>query len=312
MSKLSFSDKLRIFFDVASNSGLYIIILLLLIIVGIVYFTTNKRNSKRNKIIYSATTILIVVSLILAYHGSLNKMFQYMMDNLFIVIYFPNLAIYLAALIITNIILWISVFNYKTSKSIKTLNITVYIILNYLLALILNIINEKKLDIFTQSSIYGNQKVTALIELSSTLFIVWIIFLVVYKIILIYLRKDYKPKVKKILIKKKVKKLPENFVPLENPIYVYGNAPKRSVIVKEQPQIIKSEEYEELKQLDSLLTLEDYKKVLKLLKDQNEKKQQEEAIKKEIKEEQIKYDELIKKQRNTEQQKYEELLNLYR
>lgn len=312
MSKLSFSDKLRIFFDVASNSGLYIIILFLLIIVGIVYFTTNKRNSKRNKIIYSATTILIVVSLILAYHGSLNKMFQYMMDNLFIVIYFPNLAIYLAALIITNIILWISVFNYKTSKSIKTLNITVYIILNYLLALILNIINEKKLDIFTQSSIYGNQKVTALIELSSTLFIVWIIFLVVYKIILIYLRKDYKPKVKKILIKKKVKKLPENFVPLENPIYVYGNAPKRPVIVKEQPQIIKSEEYEELKQLDSLLTLEDYKKVLKLLKDQNEKKQQEEAIKKEIKEEQIKYDELIKKQRNTEQQKYEELLNLYR
>ena len=52
MSKLSFSDKLRILFDVASNSGLYIIILLLLIIVGIVYFTTNKRNSKRNKIIY--------------------------------------------------------------------------------------------------------------------------------------------------------------------------------------------------------------------------------------------------------------------
>ena len=41
-------------------------------------------------------------------------------------------------------------------------------------------------------------------------------------------------------------------------------------------------------------------------------RQQEEAIKKEIKEEQIKYDELIKKQRNTEQQKYEELLNLYR
>ena len=113
MSKLSFSDKLRIFFDVASNSGLYIIILLLLIIVGIVYFTTNKRNSKRNKIIYSATTILIVVSLILAYHGSLNKMFQYMMDNLFIVIYFPNLAIYLAALIITNIILHITKLSEK-------------------------------------------------------------------------------------------------------------------------------------------------------------------------------------------------------
>ena len=312
MSKLSFIDKLRILLDISKSSSLYIFILALLIFVGIIFITTNKKNAKRNKMIYASISVFILVTLVIAYHASLSNMLKYMMDNFFIVVYFPNLAIYLAALIATNIILWISLFNYKTTKSIKTLNVSVYIIMNYLLALILNIVNKNNLDIFTQKSVYGKKNATALIELSSIIFIVWIIFLVIYKIILIYIRKDYQPKVKKILIKKKVKKLPENFVPLENPIYVYGNAPKRPVIVKEQPQIIKSEEYEELKQLDSLLTLEDYKKVLKLLKDQNEKKQQEEAIKKEIKEEQIKYDELIKKQRNTEQQKYEELLNLYR
>ena len=207
MSKLSFIDKLRILLDISKSSSLYIFILALLIFVGIIFITTNKKNAKRNKMIYASISVFILVTLVIAYHASLSNMLKYMMDNFFIVVYFPNLAIYLAALIATNIILWISLFNYKTTKSIKTLNVSVYIIMNYLLALILNIVNKNNLDIFTQKSVYGNKNATALIELSSIIFIVWIIFLVIYKIILIYIRKDYQPKVKKILIKKKVKKL---------------------------------------------------------------------------------------------------------
>ena len=88
-------------------------------------------------------------------------------------------------LIITNIIVWISIFSFKSSKLIKRLNIAIYVIMNYLLALILSVINTNKLDIFTQESIYGNKKVTALIELSSGVFLIWIIFLILYKLILI-------------------------------------------------------------------------------------------------------------------------------
>ena len=312
MSKLSFLDKLRILFDLSKSSILYLIILIALISLGIVLISNNRKNEKRNKTIYISISVFILFTLIIMYHSSLGNMFQYMMENFFVVLYFPNLAIYLSALIATNIILWISIFSYKSSKQIKTLNTIVYIIMNYLLALLLNVINKNNLDIFTKKSVYTNENATALIELSSTLFFTWIIFLIIYKIILIYLRKDYKPKVKKILIKKRVKKLPENFLPVTSPSYIYGEAPKKPVVEQEKPVIIKENINNEVNEYEKMLTLDDYKRVLKLLQSQTEKKKQETAIRKDLEIEQKKYDDLIKKQHKNEQAKYEELLNLYR
>lgn len=312
MSKLSFLDKLRILFDLSKSSVLYLIILIALISLGIVLISNNRKNEKRNKTIYISISVFILFTLIIMYHFSLGNMFQYMMENFFIVLYFPNLAIYLSALIATNIILWISIFSYKSSKQIKTLNTIVYIIMNYLLALLLNVINKNNLDIFTKKSVYTNENATALIELSSTLFFTWIIFLIIYKIILIYLRKDYKPKVKKILIKKRVKKLPENFLPVTSPSYIYGEAPKKPVVEQEKPVMIKENINNEVNEYEKMLTLDDYKRVLKLLQSQTEKKKQETAIRKDLEIEQKKYDDLIKKQHKNEQAKYEELLNLYR
>ncbi|MBQ6498032.1 MAG: hypothetical protein IJI58_04900 [Bacilli bacterium] len=267
MSKLSFFDKLRILLDVSISSSLYLIVLILLLVVGYIFLTTTKKTAKRNKIIYLLISIFIIALLIVTYHGSLSKMFDYMMNNFFIALYFPNLAIYLAAIIITNIIVWISIFSFKTDKLVKRLNIAIYIIMNYLLALILSVINTNKLDIFNQEAIYGNKKVTALIELSSGIFIAWIIFLILYKIILIYLKKDYKPRVKKVIVKKPVKKLPVNFEPKQMPDYLYGNVPKKQV-----EEIIITQE-KEVK--EDIFTKDDYLLLSKLLSQQKEKIRQE-------------------------------------
>lgn len=267
MSKLSFFDKLRILLDVSISSSLYLIVLILLLVVGYIFLTTTKKTAKRNKIIYLLISIFIIALLIVTYHGSLSKMFDYMMNNFFIALYFPNLAIYLAAIIITNIIVWTSIFSFKTDKLVKRLNIAIYIIMNYLLALILSVINTNKLDIFNQEAIYGNKKVTALIELSSGIFIAWIIFLILYKIILIYLKKDYKPRVKKVIVKKPVKKLPVNFEPKQMPDYLYGNVPKKQV-----EEIIITQE-KEVK--EDIFTKDDYLLLSKLLSQQKEKIRQE-------------------------------------
>ena len=262
MNELSLIDKLRILIDVSVSSSMYLIVIILLLVAGYIFITTTKKTAKRNKIIYLCISIFIMVLLIVSYHGSLSKMFDYMMNNFFVAIYFPNLAIYLAALIITNIIVWISIFSFKSSKLIKRLNIAIYVIMNYLLALILSVINTNKLDIFTQESMYGNKKVTALIELSSGVFLIWIIFLILYKLILIYLKKDYKPKVKKVIVKKPVKKLPTNFEPKEFPDYIYGHSLNKK---KEEP-IIK----EKVVQKD-VFTKDEYLIMAKVLKEQKEK-----------------------------------------
>lgn len=279
MSKLSLFDKIGILLETMISSNLYIFACLIFIVLGIVLSTTNKKNEKRNKIFYISYTIFILVFILVSYNSSLGKMFSYMMNNFFIAIYFPNLAIYLAAIIVTNIILFISVFNYKITTSIKNLNITIFTIMNYLLLLILNTISKNGLDIFSKESIYNNKQCLALIELSSTIFIVWLLFLIIYRIILIYLKKEYRPKVKKVIVRKKIKKLPDNYQPLNIPDYVYGNIPSKQTHNVTNNQAISRE-------LESRFTLEEYKLFSKILKEQKNEisiEKEKEVLKEELK-----------------------------
>ena len=281
MSKLSLIDKLNVLINVSMASQTYLIALVVLLVFGIILAFTNKKNEKLHKILYFIMTVVIIAMLVASYHSSLGKMINYMMNNFFIVVYFPNIAIYLAAIIAMNIIVWISIFSFKSSRQIRVLNISVYVIMNYLMALLLKIINSNHLDIFDQQSIYSNKEATSLIELSSIVFIVWIIFLVLYKIILIYIKKEYKPKVKRIIVRKKVKKLPENFEPTMTPEKVYGNIPHRETLVINTNEVLKtddvidtSEKTEDeilLEHFSKQFTLEDYKLFARILKEQQEK-----------------------------------------
>lgn len=291
MNKLTFIDKINVLFSTSINSKIFLILLILLIVFGVSLFKTNKQNEKKHKIIYIAVTVFMFLYVFISYFDSIGKIFSYMMNNFFIVVFFPNLAIYLAALIITSIIVWISIFSYKTPRQIKILNITIYIIINYLFALSLSEIKQQKLDVFSQSAIYENKVVSSLISLSSTIFIIWIIFLIIYKILLIYIRKDYKPKVKKVIVKRKVKQLPENFIPTTMPSYIYGNTNNKEINYIRGYQ--KSKEYEELKKLEKKLTLEDYKLLLKMLTEEKKRKKREKEIQEEKEREIKKYDELL-------------------
>ena len=303
MSKLSFLDKLKIFFEVSKNSFWFPIIMILLLGVAVVLLSNKKKSMKQEKTISIIFSILIVLLVFIVYHVSIANIFDYMMDNLFITIYFPTITIYFAAMIITNIIVWISLINQKTSKLIKRVNMIIYILMNYLLALILNIINTEKLDVFTQSSIYSNKKVTALIELSSIVFMVWIIFLILYRIILVYIRKDYKLLETRSIIKRIENKLPDNYKTIQLPSYIkkLGKVQEENKVIQPIPEIVdlrletsenttikvdpleeikkKKEETEKLtKEFEKMLTVEDYHLLLKLLQEQKErgiKKQQE-------------------------------------
>ena len=241
MSKISLAEKWQILLEVTKSSYWFLLIIVLLGILGVMLLNTNKKTKNRNKKIYIVSSSIIVVLIIIMYHGPITNIFDYMMNNLCIAMYFPNLAIYFAALIIMNIILWISLFHSKTSEIIKKTNINVYILMNYLLVLILSIINKDNLDVFTQSSVYNNKNATALIELSSLLFIIWILFLIVYKIILSYLTKDEKEKIKKVIVTKPVKVLPNNYEPIHVPNYSYGNINKKKELEQEQEKFTELE-----------------------------------------------------------------------
>lgn len=266
MSKASITDKLGILFSESTSSILHILLFVLLIALGITLLATNKKNKKRNKKIYLMTTIVTFSIVVVTYHGSLSNIFDYMMNNLFIAIYFPNLAIYLGAIILTNIILWVSVFNSKTSDIIKKVNIIIYIIMNYLLFLVLGIINQNNLDVFIQKSVYENEKASALIELSSVIFITWILFLTFYKIILSYIKGEETKKIKKVIVKQREKILPENFIPTISPEIIYKNVKDRTV--RKENKVSLTNYYEDVVRKNHQLMIEDTINIEPILKEE--------------------------------------------
>jgi len=252
MSKLSLLDKLKVLSDVTSSSGLFIVAIVILIALAALLITTNTKTKKISRFVCIAIYGAIIIVSILFYREELFELFDYMMNNFFIAIYFPNLAIYFAAIVTTNIILWISIFNRKITKWIRTINTIIFCFIHYLLILIINIITTNKLDIFDQTSIYENQEALALTELSSTIFVVWILFLIIYKIIRIYQdNQEINPKeelensplekeIRKELPKEPIiktetiikRKLPDSIKKTEVPSIIQGN------IRKKQPENI--------------------------------------------------------------------------
>ncbi|MBQ6477718.1 MAG: hypothetical protein IJI43_04740 [Bacilli bacterium] len=326
MSKLSLFDKIKILIDVTSSSGLFMMALLLVVSMAYIFATTNKKNAKSSKIAYLIIYALIMIAVGIMYGGSIGTMFDYMMNNFFVAVYFPNLAVYFAAIIATNIILWVSMFNFKVTKLIKRINVVVYSILHYLLILIINVITTKKLDVFKQKSVYENKQALGLIELSSAIFVIWIIFLIIYRLIRKYQTKKEPEKVK--VIKKRI--IPSNINVVKHPTEVNDITEEKTILpeninvlnhpesikletkdlltaekpvilpnninIVKHPSIIKEDiepVVEKTPTMDEMFSVDDYKLVLKLLKEYKEKeyKETEEKLKK-IKEDELRYKEL--------------------
>lgn len=280
MARLSFVEKLSVLFNLTKSSSLYLVVLLAVTALGLILLTSNRKNAKSVKFFYVLIYMIMISIVLYIYRDNLSNMMDYMMDNLFIIIYFPNLAIYLAAILISNIICLVTVFSKKIPKIIRKINILMYCVISYILILILNIISENNLDVFNQSSVYGNTTAQALIELTSTIFIAWVCFLIIYKIIKPYFFKEKVPT--KVIVKKVVKK-PANYKPVEAPYQV--KAVNNTIKVEKEPK-------ENTTKYDDLLTIDDYKLLLNILKEQKEKERQEKERQERIDKEQAKYREL--------------------
>ena len=287
MEKLTLGKELSLFFKIISENKFSIVILLFLIFLTFIFITTNKKNIKTTKKIYIGIYSFITLFLLIFNGKHLGKFFDYMMNNFFIAIYFPNFAIYFAAIIISNIIVLISIFNQKITKLIKNINIIVYTFITYLLILLIGIISKSDLDVYSQASIYKNTSAHALISLTSTVFMLWIIFLILYTIIKKFIIKDKNKE--EVIVKEKIVKeriLPDNIKEVPIPAFATVVTPinEEEINRKAEIEIQKrvNDRLRETHQLDSMLSKKDYMIILKMLKDKDKYEEASKEVDQEI------------------------------
>lgn len=244
MTRVSLFEKIKSLVEIISSSYFFIFMLIVFIILSIYLFNTIKKDEIKTKKTYVYAYAVIIFAIMIFYNSQIFDLLDYLIDNIFIILCFPNLAVYIAMIIFLNMVMIKSVFSKKITNINKIIYIIVYSSIHFILILILNLINKNNINVYDQTSLYSNQELLNLVSLSVIIFILWTL----YNIITYFINKaNYKIKEP---IKKEIKEYDHNTIKIEKNFdnQIFNNTEEN----------IKNVNLEDLK-------LEDYKRLKKLL-----------------------------------------------
>lgn len=181
MDYMNIIEKLQIFMNLITNSQL-LMGTIVLIVLSVLLFLNKQINNK--KLFRVVLLINIGAFLIMAFFNSeqLITMYNSIIDKIFMNFYFPSVEVYLFILLFMFVVLFVSIFNIKMKKSYKVTNIITFFTFFYLFLMLLNIIITNNLNIFDISSIYTNKEAVAILELSTLVYALWLIILLIISI----------------------------------------------------------------------------------------------------------------------------------
>ena len=183
MVELGFLDKINLIYEfLKSNSLILLVMLLIIAIIMDLLYGNNKKDTKR---LYVFIIILLLVYTMFNYYKPLFNLIDVYIENIFNLSYFPSIVDYFTMLLITIIIQVISCK--KCSKVHKNINLWVGIIIEGLFIINVIAMNGMSVDLNTITSIYENDLLLSIFQLSSILFVVWVIINILTFIVGLYL-----------------------------------------------------------------------------------------------------------------------------
>lgn len=183
MIQASILEQFTTLFEILKNNTNIINIIVISIIAFVLLIIASRfKNKKITKILCLTVYLGIFGTLMFLYHTEILKLFDYLINNIFLFLFFPNLAVYTLVLVVINVIIIKSTFSKNENKLMKFLNILFFIVFNIIFYLIIDNVIKYNVNVYEQLSIYTNNNLLVLIELSMKLFIVWVLILAIIKL----------------------------------------------------------------------------------------------------------------------------------
>lgn len=183
MEPVGFFDRIKSLVEIVSGSSFFIMLFAIAVFTLIILIINVKSQKKIVKIITSTVYGIIVILALIKYWQAILTLGDTVVDKIFTAIYFPNYISYICMIII-SILLIISVFlNKKLSLFGKYGSILSFSFLFFLFILTLETIISNNVDITSKQSIYSNETLVILIQTSTIIFSVWMVFYVISLIV---------------------------------------------------------------------------------------------------------------------------------
>ncbi|MBR6690945.1 MAG: hypothetical protein IKL65_06390 [Bacilli bacterium] len=177
MNDFSLVEKINILMDIIVSSPLFLFCSMLAVAVLILFIICVKKEKKVNKWIFISIWIILGIILIINYNSIVFNIIDSLFDSLFMALYFPSLTVYVTIISISNFIFLYSLINKKIDKKYKIINFINMLITNLLLILIIDTVKSNSINIYDEINLYTNSNLLVLLELTSALFVSWILVL---------------------------------------------------------------------------------------------------------------------------------------
>lgn len=183
MVEIGLIDKLNIIYEfLKSNSFIFLTLLLIISIILDLLYGKNKRETK---ILYIIIILLVLTYTLFSYYKPLLNIIDVYIENIFRLSYFPSIIEYFTMILITIIIQIIS-FK-KCSRVQKNINLWIGMVLEALFIINIVAMNDIKVDLNTITTIYENDLLLSIFQMTSIIFMIWIIINILTFIVSLYL-----------------------------------------------------------------------------------------------------------------------------
>lgn len=167
-------EKIGIIFDMIISSNL-LIILVFLMIGAILLKLTNKINNKKFGIILYLIQLSGLVYMILTNTEYISNLGNDIIDGIFMNFYFPSIYIYLVVFTFTFVIFMITLLNRYLANTYRVITNIYFYTFNFLFILFIYIICSNDINVFDKISLFTCNSALILLELSISLFFIYLV-----------------------------------------------------------------------------------------------------------------------------------------
>jgi len=191
---LNILEKLKFAFQSCFSSFMSVELFVIGLLLFIFLFINISKNEKIIKLFGVFLYLLFFVLICVFYSDytvqSIDGVVKYIMNY----IYFPSLAMYFMIMVFVTVAMIYTMFSKKMTLFLKRFNTIIFSILYIFYIQVIGQVADNKIYFTTDISIYKNETILALVQVSNFILVLWFLFIFFY-VIYQYFRKIFSERV---------------------------------------------------------------------------------------------------------------------
>ena len=186
---LSLLGKLGVIFKYIFSSFLSIEMFVISLLLFVILIYNLKKNNRMVQIIAIGVYLGFVLGIFISYTTYVKSSFDSFVEWIMNYIYFPSTIVYFFIMVFVTILMLYTLFSKKLKIFKKIVNYSIFSILYFFFMSFLSLCAYNSYDLLEITTLYENETILSLVQISNLLLFIWLIFTGFYHLYGFYKKK---------------------------------------------------------------------------------------------------------------------------